>query len=212
MNEGDMGRRKRRRAKRAFRHGKAGGSPQEALIKALNHPIRVKALTILSKKSASPKQLSEWLDTPLSNVSYHVRVLDELGLIEVVEEEPVRGSVAHFYRAVDSVLLDNPKWKNLDPRVRSAISGHMLESLIDDAASSLAAGVFDKRDDRHVSRIPLRLDEKGWQRVCQIQAKAADNILKEQAAAVERLNNSGDDAIHAMVGMVCFEVLRSPDQ
>ncbi|HEX6456678.1 MAG TPA: winged helix-turn-helix domain-containing protein [Solirubrobacterales bacterium] len=182
------------------------------MVKGLNHPVRVKALTILSERTASPKEISEQLDIPLSNASYHVRVLDELGLIEVVEEERVRGSVAHFYRVVDQVLIDNPNWKSLDPRVRSAISGHLLECLISDAASSLAAEVFDRRDDRHVSRTPLKLDEKGWRSVCRIQAQAVDSILKEQAAAIERLNDSGGTAIHAIVGMVCFEVLPGTDK
>jgi DNA-binding transcriptional ArsR family regulator len=50
------------------------------------------------------------LDQKLTNVSYHVRVLEELGLVELVEEEAIRGSVAHFYRAVEQDLA-NPAWK-----------------------------------------------------------------------------------------------------
>lgn len=175
-------------------------------MKALNHPVRVKALTILTEKIASPKEISAQIEIPLSNVSYHVRVLDELGLVEIVEEESVRGSVAHFYKAVERPLIDNPDWEKLSPRVRSAFSGYVIETLMSDAARSLAAGTFDQREDRHLSRTSLILDEKAWRKVSAIQAKALDQILKEQVAAAQRLGKSKGAAIQAIAGMTCFEV------
>jgi DNA-binding transcriptional ArsR family regulator len=196
----------RKRRKVAKRKRKPDSSPQEVLVKALNHPVRVKALTILTEKIASPKEISAQIEMPLSNVSYHVRVLDELGLVEIVEEESVRGSVAHFYKAVERPLIDNPDWEKLSTRVRSAFSGYVIETLMSDAASSLAAGVFDRRDDRHLSRTSLTLDEKAWRKVSEIQAKALDQILKEQAAATTRLSKSEAEAIQAVAGMTCFEV------
>jgi DNA-binding transcriptional ArsR family regulator len=187
-------------------------SPQEVLVKALNHPVRVKALTILTERIASPKEIADIIDAPLSNVSYHVRVLDELGLVEIMEEENVRGSVAHFYKAVERPLIDNPDWEKLDPTVRSAFSGYVIETLMSDAARSLAADVFDRREDRHLSRTSLLLDERAWQRVSEIQSKALDQILKEQAAATVRLAKSGKQGIPAIVGMVLFEVVPGPRQ
>lgn len=195
----------RKRRKAAKRKRKVGKSPQEVLVKALNHPVRVKALTILTERTASPKEISDQLDAPLSNVAYHVRVLEELGLIEIMEEENVRGSVAHFYRAVERPLIDNPDWEKLDLNVRNAFSGYVIETLMSDAAASLAAGVFDRRDDRHLSRTPVMLDERAWRKVAEIQAKALDRILKEQAAAAERLAVSDGHGIPAIVGMVLFE-------
>ena len=202
----------RKRRKVAKRKRKLDSSPQEVLVKALNHPVRVKALTILTEKIASPKEIAEQIEVPLSNVSYHVRVLDELGLVEIVEEESVRGSVAHFYKAVERPLIDNPDWEKLSPRVRSAFSGYVIETLMSDAATSLAAGVFDQREDRHLSRTPLVLDEKAWRKISQIQAKALDQILKEQAAATARLSKSKKpETILAIAGMTCFEVLTVPE-
>lgn len=197
----------RKRRKVGKRKRRVGKTPQEVLVKALNHPVRVKALTILTERIASPKEISEQIEAPLSNVSYHVRVLDELGLIEIMEEESVRGSVAHYYKAVERPLIDNPDWERLDPKVRSAFSGYVIETLMSDAARSLAAGIFDQRQDRHLSRTPLLLDEKGWRRIAQIQTKALDDILKEQAAAAGRMNGSREEGIHVIAGMACFEVI-----
>lgn len=46
----------------------------------------------------SPRQLSARLGDPLTNVSYHVRVLAACGAVTLVRTEPARGSVQHFYR------------------------------------------------------------------------------------------------------------------
>lgn len=194
--------RKRRKAKKRKR--RTGTSPQEVLVKALNHPVRAKALTILSDRIASPKEIAEEIDAPLSNVSYHVRVLDELGLVEIMEEESVRGSVAHFYKAIERPLIDNPDWEKLDPKVRTAFSGYVIETLMSDAARSLEAGLFDQRHDRHLSRTPLLLDEKGWRKVIAIQGRALNEILKEQAAAAARMERD-EKRIQVIVGMFSFE-------
>jgi DNA-binding transcriptional ArsR family regulator len=199
--------RKRRKVPRRKRQ--RDKSPQEVLVKALNHPVRVKALTILTERTASPKEIAAEIEVPLSNVSYHVRVLDELGLVEIREEESVRGSVAHFYRAVERPLIHNPDWEKLSPKVRSAFSSYVIETLMSDAASSLQAGLFDARDDRHLTRTPLLLDERGWRKVTSIQIKALDGILKEATAAASRLDRSGKEGIHVIAGLLCFEGLPS---
>lgn len=197
----------RKRRKVVKRKRKLDKSPQEVLVKALNHPVRVKALTILTERTASPKEIAAEIDIPLSNVSYHVRVLDELGLVEIREEESVRGSVAHFYRAVERPLIHNPDWEKLSPRVRSAFSSYVIETLTSDAASSLQAGIFDRREDRHLTRTPLLLDERGWRKVTAIQIKALNGILKEQTAAASRLSSSAKEGIHVIAGLLCFEAV-----
>jgi hypothetical protein len=49
------------------------------------------------RKTSSPRDLSRALDQPLSNVSYHVRVLAECAAVSLVSTKPVRGSMQHFY-------------------------------------------------------------------------------------------------------------------
>ena len=197
---------KRRKAKKGDKKA-AGCSPHDVLVKGLNHPVRLKALTILTERIASPREIADELgDIHLSNVSYHVRVLERLGLIEIVEEEHVRGSVAHFYKAVERPLLDNPDWQELNPNVRKAVSGYIIETITSDAAKSLAAGIFDQRADRHLSRTPLILDRQGWTAVTAIQNTALEAILEEQSAAYARMNGSDEQGIHAIAAMTCFEV------
>jgi DNA-binding transcriptional ArsR family regulator len=70
------------------------------LLVALRHPLRRRILREMADGEAvSPRQLSATLRQPLSNVSYHVRVLAERSVVTQVETRPVRGSLQHFYRS-----------------------------------------------------------------------------------------------------------------
>jgi DNA-binding transcriptional ArsR family regulator len=68
-------------------------------MKALTHPLRVKALKVLTQRTASPSELSYELEEPLGNVSYHVKTLLEYDCVKLVKTEPRRGAVEHYYRA-----------------------------------------------------------------------------------------------------------------
>lgn len=69
------------------------------LFTAFRHPLRRQILQAMADgKVVSPRELSFVLRQPLSNVSYHVRVLAESGAVTLVETKPARGSVQHFYR------------------------------------------------------------------------------------------------------------------
>jgi DNA-binding transcriptional ArsR family regulator len=75
------------------------------LLIALRHPLRRQILRAMATKDPiSPRQISDELSQPLSNVSYHVRVLADCGAITLVDTAPVRGSMQHFY----SPSIDEP--------------------------------------------------------------------------------------------------------
>ncbi|HTT95963.1 MAG TPA: helix-turn-helix domain-containing protein [Solirubrobacterales bacterium] len=75
------------------------------LLIALRHPLRRDILrTMAAQDPISPRQISDELRQPLSNVSYHVRVLAECGVVILVDTAPVRGSMQHFY----STAIEEP--------------------------------------------------------------------------------------------------------
>lgn len=131
---------KRRKQKRDPRPGLGREvRPQEALAKGLSHPIRAQALAILVERIASPKEIADELQETLPNVSYHVRVLEELGLVELIEEAAIRGSVAHFYKAVEQdvawkwipLMLDEDGWRKV-----IEIEGSAVEAIREEQASA----------------------------------------------------------------------------
>ena len=70
------------------------------LLVALRHPLRRRILREMADgKKRSPRELAAVLRTPLSNVSYHVRVLAGKSAVTLVETKPSHGSVQHFYRS-----------------------------------------------------------------------------------------------------------------
>jgi DNA-binding transcriptional ArsR family regulator len=170
----------------------------------LSHPVRTQCLTVLTDRIASPREISEIIDEDLSNVSYHVRVLDELGLIELVSEEPVRGAVAHFYKAVERPLLSNEQWEQMPLEVRKAFSAYNWDILIKDATEAIERGTFDNRPDRHLTRTPLLLDSEGFARLSKAMDELLETVFEEQAASAARRKESGEEPIHAVAGTALF--------
>jgi DNA-binding transcriptional ArsR family regulator len=70
----------------------------QRLMRALEHPVRVGFLKLLaSEDSLSPAQALKLLDRDdlaLSNIAYHVRVLDQVDLVEPTGEPDQKGTVA----------------------------------------------------------------------------------------------------------------------
>jgi DNA-binding transcriptional ArsR family regulator len=74
-------------------------SDDNDLLVALRHPLRRDILRkMVGEEAISPREVAASLGQPLSNVSYHVRVLADCGAIALVGTKAVRGSMQHFYR------------------------------------------------------------------------------------------------------------------
>src|SRR5882724_10397813 len=79
---------------------------RSSLVAVASHPLRGRCLTILNEHVASPKELAEVLGEPdVSRVAYHVKVLKEMGKIELVDTAQRRGATEHFYRCVERPYL-----------------------------------------------------------------------------------------------------------
>lgn len=180
----------------------------QRLIKALGHPIRTHALSILNERVASPNELAKELDEGLSQVSYHIKVLRDNGYIELVKTEPRRGAVEHYYRAVRRALLPDEAWKILPEQIKQDISVGVLNETFEDVAESLKAGVFNAREDRHLSWTPLVVDGEGWADFTALLAETLDRAFDIQAASVARLSGSDGEKIAATLAVMGFESAR----
>ena len=178
----------------------------ETLARVVAHPLRVQALAVLAERSASPKELAAELGAPVGNVSYHVRELEQLGLIELVEEKKRRGAIEHFYRATVRPEPSDRQWQRLSPEEREGFSAWTLQRLLADVTLALAGKTFDARADRHLSRTPLLLDEEGWRELVAIQAEALAATLAVQAASAARLGETNAEGFPAIASISCFEL------
>jgi len=71
-----------------------------AQVRALAHPLRQRILGLLTDQALTNKQLAEALGEAPGKLHFHVRQLAEAGLIDLVDQRPVRGVLEKYYRAV----------------------------------------------------------------------------------------------------------------
>jgi DNA-binding transcriptional ArsR family regulator len=172
------------------------------LAKALAHPLRVQLLAALNEGVASPNELAKKLDEPLTNVSYHVRMLHDLGCIELVETEPRRGALEHYYRAVVRPFFGERDWKRLPKNARGSISDAVLQLVWDDTAEAIKTGLFDQREDRHLSRSVLAVDEQGWDELQDLLAETLDRAMQIQAGGASRASKEGSETFSVNLVMM----------
>lgn len=185
----------------------AAGVVDRRLAKALSHPLRAHVLTILNERVASPNQIATELEEPLGNVSYHVKTLAEMGCIELVNTEPRRGAIEHFYRAVVRPFFSDRDWRRLPPSARQGISDATLQMVWEDTSGALEAGRFDRRTDRHLSRSPLVLDDQGWEEVNELLLGTMHRVAEIEAESAKRLATDGD-GFDTRVVLMHFEASR----
>ena len=154
------------------------------LAKAMSSPVRIRILGMLNEAVLSPKQVAERLGEPLENVSYHVRLLRDLGCIELVRTEKRRGATAHFYRATTRAFIDSTASSDLDLEARAAITSTILRESFRLAYTAAARGTFDSRTDRHLSMTNLTLTEAGWGELNAVLDEVVETALRLQAEAL----------------------------
>lgn len=154
-------------------------------VKALSHPLRVRILGILEEQAASPVELSQVLGASLGTVSYHVRQLNELGLLDLVRETPRRGAVEHHYRAKPRPRSGGATWDSVSVIAKQAIIGAELEHTTDVVQRAAAVGGFDG-DHARLERLRLTLDDRGVKALSKALAKLVDEAHKIEQASAER--------------------------
>jgi DNA-binding transcriptional ArsR family regulator len=175
------------------------------VVKALAHPLRVRILSMLDESVLSPSEIAERIDVPIGNVSYHVRQLADLGLVKLVRETPRRGAVEHHYTAEARPLITDKAWREAPEIVRRAMVGAALEEAGNAVNSAAIAGGFSK-DGAHVSRIPARLDERGWKQFSGELEATMKRLRKIAEASEQRLRKAGHEGErHATAVMMLFE-------
>lgn len=181
-------------------------SLNQRLIKALAHPLRVKLLAYLNDREWSPNELSEELNEGLSQVSYHIKVLKDLEMIEMVRTEPRRGAVEHYYRAVERAYI--PRWMaKLIPKSGNEIIGSdILKAIEEDLVASVESGKFYEREDTHASYTPVTLDGIGCEEADEVAIRAIAEILEIQGKSINRrAKGEGDgECIPVSAGFLVF--------
>jgi DNA-binding transcriptional ArsR family regulator len=155
------------------------------LAKALSHPLRQRLLMAYTGRVLSPSQVAAELGASLGDVSYHTKQLLAHGCIELVEAVRGRGGVKHYYRATVPYEVADRDWRALSPALRRRLVEPIVAAIVDDIAEAAGAGAFDT-EDVHVSRTPLRLDERGRQELGELLERTVADALRIQEESAAR--------------------------
>jgi DNA-binding transcriptional ArsR family regulator len=182
------------------------------LVCGLSHVLRQHILLATLQQEISPNELSKALDTGLSQVSYHVKVLRENGLIEQTRTAPRRGAVEHYYRASAKTLLPASAWRRLKKGLGAVVGAGLASDLFNDLTDALKAGKLQGAHG-HITRTPLVLDAEGQRKVQAIAKRATEEVEDEQHAAatrMEKANGSGGKAVGYIFALLAFKAAWKP--
>ncbi|HVL95031.1 MAG TPA: helix-turn-helix domain-containing protein [Solirubrobacteraceae bacterium] len=171
------------------------------IAKALAHPLRMKVLSILDEGIASPKEIAARLDEPINTVSYHVRVLADLGLIRLAKRTPRRGAVEHHYRAEPRKPMTSRQWAELPATVRKASAGEVAARVAKAVETAARSGGFERPKAR-LAVEHLELDADGWRDASDAVA-GLEKRLRE--IAKESKGRGAGDEVSAGVALMLFD-------
>lgn len=175
------------------------------LVKAMGHPVRNDALSILNERVASPNEIAKELGESVGHVSYHIKVLKECDCIELVDTAPRRGAMEHYYRATSRAFLTDEEWARLPDSIRPGMSASLLRTMVNDATEALKSGSLDRRDDRHMSWTPMIVDEQGWEDTTAALEAMLERVFEIQAESAGRLASANEEGMPVTVAALAFE-------
>jgi DNA-binding transcriptional ArsR family regulator len=140
----------------------------------------------------------------LQLVCHHIKILRDVGLIELVRIELRGNRKEHIYRATKRQFFTLEEWMAVDPKLRDPLVSTILRQISDDTGRAAAEGRFSQLPDRHLSRSPIELDAEGWTEVVEALRVTLDRVLEAHARSKERAQVSGEMLIVARVVMMQF--------
>lgn len=174
------------------------------IVRALSHPLRQHILAVLNERVASPTEIGREIDLEVPAFYHHIEVLEELGCIERVGRRKRRGVEEHFFRARTTLSFDDQAWEALPATLQTDFVAAALQAVFDDAVRALEQGAFTGGA-THVSRLPGRLDERGWQEARELLRGALAGLVDIQERSGERLVAAAEPGVAGTFALIGFE-------
>lgn len=184
---------------------KTAASMETTLAAIVAHPTRARSFLILAERTASPAEIAKEIGKDVGHVGYHVRKLQQLDLIELVDEKPVRGAVEHFYRAIERPVVDDEEFAAQNLEEREIFTRAVLQLHVADIARAMDEHTFDERPSRVLVRMPMLVDEEGFQELSDIHTELYEKTLEIQAKSAERMTKSEERGIPTVSTSMFFE-------
>jgi hypothetical protein len=153
----------------------------------------------MNERPWSPRELERELGEGLSQVSYHVKVLHDFELIELVDTQPRRGAVEHYYKAIERAFIPSSMTKDIPKSAQRVLGDETLQNLDEDLRDSLKSGKFYARDDWHASWTPADLDDQGCKDAERLADRFIEDFLSIEAESAKRRAECKDGGEHIAI-------------
>ncbi len=205
---------------------------------ALRHPIRVRALEAMNYRGVGDlgreisattfihqglgKEIAELKGKSqakqVTDVSYHLKKLEEAGAIYETRAAPRRGGTERFYRANAIAYFSDEEWAATPLEQRREISRVVAQGLVVQIEGAIIADTFDARDDRWLLYEPMRLDTQGWEELRDSNAAHHAKVRRIKSEAERRIKSESEEGIEdegtdadAIQTTFCLASFESPD-
>jgi DNA-binding transcriptional ArsR family regulator len=181
------------------------------LAKALSHPMRVEVLELLEQEEASPAGLTRRIGgVALGLVAYHVEVLENCGLIELVGTRPRRGAIEHFYRAKPAGAIE---LQGVPKALRGNVTATTLQKFVDTAVAALEDGALDHPEEAVMGQTTVRVDEIGWRQAMELGRTTIDALHRIGEESRDRTPPTMEDVLVPLVfAIACFAAAQTDEQ
>lgn len=183
------------------------------LIKAVSNPTRVDIfMHLMERGPSSPSKIAKQLDCVSVNlVAHHIKVLRDLGCVEMVDEIKHGGRTERIYQATKRHFFSATESAFMDVEEVRSITLDILRLISNDVETSLLGNSFDRITDNHLSRIPLRLDREGWGEVVGILSRTLKEVEQAGERSAERARVGGEEPMDARVAIMQFPMPEKKD-
>jgi DNA-binding transcriptional ArsR family regulator len=161
-------------------------SPKADLI--LN-PIRFRILTAISSYRMAAKEIAEALpDIPQTTLYRHINALVEGGLLKIVDEKPIRGTIERIYALPAPPSLAPEDLHGMTRQEGEQVFTMFLSTLMNDAQQYLngkpvGAAINPIEDGVQITKVQLFLDDEEMQRMSSKFMELILEATKNQPAA-----------------------------
>jgi AcrR family transcriptional regulator len=167
-------------------------------------PTKWTVLAVLALRPAGPAELSRDLDVPADVVNEYMDELVAEGHITEADPDPSGTTSETRYRTLLGVI-ELEEWASMEPAERTRISTEVLRLIEGDIDRALEEHTFDRRADRHLTRISVTVDEEGWRELADLHRAMVIASHNVRLRSARRLKKSGRKGVAGSTVQMLFE-------
>lgn len=174
----------------------------------LANRVRHAILTLAGDRPWSATELAKELDLPRRQITDQIEELKKTNppLLEFVGKKAgPNGGAMHMYRAI-RYAFDAEQWQMFTPLEQAVSSGTTVKLLTEELGRALVDGTLYSHPDHVLYRDRHMVDHEGMRNIGAILTEAAEAVVEEAAASVQRLADSDEPPIPILFGLISAEV------